>query len=1544
MAADYTFEFDDNSDSVFGKLIKKAKQAGASVNDAFGNVASKAQEKFQRSVKDSNDALQSQEQITARAAKSAEELVKAYFGLEKFNQSMSGTKSGEFLGGGSIDKLIKEAEALKAEGVVPGFSKEGIEIVDKRSVENAKLVKNELNQVEESTDQTEKNVRKTNETFRQISDDAAPRLRYAMYDISNSARRISLALGALAIGPIAAAIQYEKDFANVVRTTGVVDEEVNKLKQDLIEIAQLTPIPWADITNIATLAGQLGIAQTSVADFTETVAKFSATTDLTVDAAATAFGRLDQLIDGVNGRFNNLGSAILAVGVDSVATESQIVNVSTQIASLGNLAGLSAADVIGLSGALASLGIRPELARGTVTRLFSNIGAAVAQGGRSLEEYGRLTDQTAQEFADAWSSEPTEVLLNFFEGIQREGSAAESTLRDIGITSVRDIPAILRLAQSQDEVRRLIALSNDEFEYGLAVNEQYGIISQTVAAQLERLTQNIQTMFATMGEGTLGPLNGLIAGINGLVQGFTALAKTPFGGPLVQAAGVIVAIGATLAGLASILATVLAGFLAYRLALKEMGVASGGAAIKNLLLGGSFKAVETGAKSATFAMRAFRISMLAAFVGIPLLVGVIAQLYSAFNKASDSAEEAGKRAEEYFGDTGAFLESVRQDTKDFNKAVSENFAGDLGKAIEAGFKGDAIDVQTVAIQQNTDAARDLIKTTAAVVDGQKQVEEATRGATGALDEQAIAYGENAEEFLRGAFIQDVNIQNFAQDPAIVQAFRDAGGDFQQLLQASLSGEGVDYLLGVKEVLKQQALDLGQQLDFAIATGEDQAAIDALNQQYLLTLSTIQSLEDNLIPAAEAVDDLRVATEAALASEQLFTEGLGEMAEYSKLTADQIGLIIERIFGFENRLESAEKAARDFGNELRETEGAGDGLRGNIEELIGSILNLDTSPTQQIANLAALLAFMKANALGTPELLGAIEDAIYEIGAVAAEQNPEIAEFIALMLASGGAGVADISSIFGAIQEGIDGVGSSADGAAEKVKTLAERFDELLDSIFGPVNAAQKAAQSIADLGESYANLGTNAFYASGEIQDAVSSITESASSPEEAISNLNALFNRLASVAGGATAPSLQFLRSVIDQLAAEFGVASNAIAQATIDLSFFDDGVKQVQKEVRTLIDYAGDIDKVISRAFDIRFADILQIDKIADSWQKLSEQVQEAKDTIDELKKSQQDLAADRAIKQYFLSVAESYGDMLRAAQLRQELANIDREQAENAAQLAEAQAIAGGDLSGTGEESRRSRAALLGLVQEYQDYITVLAESGASQEELRAATARARQEFIEQAVELGYQEEVVLEYAQAFDDVTTAINNVPRNITVDANVNPALQALNELNAKLQDSINLAGKLNKLTNQGSTDTTPPPPTVPEPVIRKRVIDMTREERRAIGLPYYSGGYTGPGGKYEPAGIVHKGEYVVPKQYVNQSSGLPNAQFLAQLQNGMRGYANGGFVGGMGGGEAMMVELSPYDRKLLADAGNVQLRLNGRVVAEATNASNYNEARRGSN
>ncbi|WP_239508548.1 hypothetical protein, partial [Serratia marcescens] len=54
----------------------------------------------------------------------------------------------------------------------------------------------------------------------------------------------------------------------------------------------------------------------------------------------------------------------------------------------------------------------------------------------------------------------------------------------------------------------------------------------------------------------------------------------------------------------------------------------------------------------------------------------------------------------------------------------------------------------------------------------------------------------------------------------------------------------------------------------------------------------------------------------------------------------------------------------------------------------------------------------------------------------------------------------------------------------------------------------------------------------------------------------------------------------------------------------------------------------------------------------------------------------------------------------------------------------------------------------------------------------------------------------------------------------------------------------------------------------------------------YDVGGYTGDGGKYEPAGLVHRGEFVFNKESTSRLG-------VSNLYRLMRGYATGGLVGG---------------------------------------------------
>ena len=63
----------------------------------------------------------------------------------------------------------------------------------------------------------------------------------------------------------------------------------------------------------------------------------------------------------------------------------------------------------------------------------------------------------------------------------------------------------------------------------------------------------------------------------------------------------------------------------------------------------------------------------------------------------------------------------------------------------------------------------------------------------------------------------------------------------------------------------------------------------------------------------------------------------------------------------------------------------------------------------------------------------------------------------------------------------------------------------------------------------------------------------------------------------------------------------------------------------------------------------------------------------------------------------------------------------------------------------------------------------------------------------------------------------------------------------------------------------------------------------QVIGGSFAAGGYTGAGGKFEPAGIVHKGEYVLSAA-ATKAIGVPALEALHR--SAQRGYAGGGLVG----------------------------------------------------
>ena len=358
--------------------------------------------------------------------------------------------------------------------------------------------------------------------------------RYALYDISSAYLTVGLAGTAALVATVGANAHFETAFTGVERTSGLAGEQLHQLRNELIGLSTEIPESFSSLSDIATLGGQLGIAGDEIDGFTESVAKFSATTNATTEAAATGFGRIAQLTDAGKDSFDSIAASIYTVGVNSVATETQILNVAQEIATAGNLAGFSTAEIIGLSGALASLGVQPERARGNIQRIFQEIGDASREGGEQLDTFAKLAGMSADEFREAWSSDAADTFVRVTDGMaaaKDAGADLDVILDSMGISAVRDIQTFKQLADNTDLLHQTMRDANEAYADGTSLNAAYADVADNLASKLQTLGNSIMAIFAELGNAPFlgefvdglklitNAIGGVLRWLNGLGEG-----------------------------------------------------------------------------------------------------------------------------------------------------------------------------------------------------------------------------------------------------------------------------------------------------------------------------------------------------------------------------------------------------------------------------------------------------------------------------------------------------------------------------------------------------------------------------------------------------------------------------------------------------------------------------------------------------------------------------------------------------------------------------------------------------------------------------------------------------------------------------------------------------------------------------------------------------------------------------------------------------------------------------------------------------------------
>lgn len=328
-------------------------------------------------------------------------------------------------------------------------------------------------------------------------------------NIDTITKPIQYASTALAAGGVASAkfaIDFEDSFAGVKKTVDATPEQLSKIKQGIIDLSTTgidgrgaIPQTTTELNELAAAGGQLGISQENIIDFTEVMAQMGSATNLVGEEGAATLARFMNVMGTSQGEIRNIGSAIVDLGNNSATTESEIAEMALRIGKYGSSVRMSAADVLGYSAALSSLGIEAQMGGSAIGRTWLSIEKAVANGGEGLKAFAKYSGKSAEEFKEQWNTDSSGAFNGLLKGLQSAENLTVA-LDDLGINNTQDIQAMMALVNGYDLVTESVNRSNTAYQENTALQEEFNAKNETTASQMQIAKQNIIEAARGIGE------------------------------------------------------------------------------------------------------------------------------------------------------------------------------------------------------------------------------------------------------------------------------------------------------------------------------------------------------------------------------------------------------------------------------------------------------------------------------------------------------------------------------------------------------------------------------------------------------------------------------------------------------------------------------------------------------------------------------------------------------------------------------------------------------------------------------------------------------------------------------------------------------------------------------------------------------------------------------------------------------------------------------------------------------------------------------------
>lgn len=339
--------------------------------------------------------------------------------------------------------------------------------IEKSFYDATKTTKKEMSEVARAATFIQTGLQESEQFFSGLEDVAMTTFRAITGAAVTTGAAITAGIGA----SISVGSEFESAFAGVKKTVTATDAELAQMRNELRQMAKEIPRSAEKLSGITEAAGQLGIHNENMIEFTETMANMSVATNLTSEESATEFAQFANITGMAQDNFDNLGSSVVALGNTMATNESKIVGMGMRIAAAGDQIGLAESEIMAYAASLSSVGIEEEAGGTAFSKLLVNLQMA-AETGKNLNKYAKVAGMTGAEFKKAFQEDASGAINAFLSGLndtERNGKSAIAVLTDMGITEVHLRDTLIRSAGASEMLESALETSETAWNENIAL-------------------------------------------------------------------------------------------------------------------------------------------------------------------------------------------------------------------------------------------------------------------------------------------------------------------------------------------------------------------------------------------------------------------------------------------------------------------------------------------------------------------------------------------------------------------------------------------------------------------------------------------------------------------------------------------------------------------------------------------------------------------------------------------------------------------------------------------------------------------------------------------------------------------------------------------------------------------------------------------------------------------------------------------------------------------------------------------------------------------